>query len=122
MTRKMRLALPNKGRLVKPCLNLLNEVGIELLGEDRAYIRPTTTPNIEVIFARAFDIPIYVEYGCVDLGITGQDLVMERDASVFNLSSLNFGACKLVVAVPESSPINRISAGICPLANTNLER
>ena len=109
MVRKMRLALPNKGRLVKPCLNLLNEIGIELLGEDRAYIRPTTSPNIEVIFARAFDIPVYVEYGCVDLGITGQDLVMERSANVFNLHTLNFGTCKMVVAVPKNSPINTIS-------------
>jgi ATP phosphoribosyltransferase len=61
-----------------------------------------------VVFARAFDVPVYVQYGAVDLGITGHDLILEREADVYELLDLGFGKCQLVVAVTENSGINSI--------------
>ena len=54
---------------------------------------------------RADDIPEYVQDGVVDCGITGVDIVRERDAGVTELLRLGFGACSLEVAVPEESPV-----------------
>jgi ATP phosphoribosyltransferase len=57
-----------------------------------------------VLLVRAADVPEYVQDGVVDCGITGADLVNERDAEVEELLRLGFGACTLEAAVPAESP------------------
>jgi ATP phosphoribosyltransferase len=109
MNKKIRIAIPNKGRLKQPAIKLLERAGIEILEEERTYVSRTSDPRFEAIFARAYDIPVYVQYGAVDLGITGHDLIFERGADVLELLDLEFGKCTLVVAVPETSTINAVS-------------
>jgi ATP phosphoribosyltransferase len=109
MNKKIRIAIPNKGRLKEPAKDALARVGIEVLEDDRAYVSETSDPQFEVIFARANDIPVYVHYGAVDLGITGHDLILERDVKILELMDLEFGYCKLIVAVPEDSPIESVA-------------
>ncbi|UCC57695.1 MAG: ATP phosphoribosyltransferase [Candidatus Bathyarchaeum sp.] len=109
MKKKIRIAIPNKGRLKQPAIKLLERAGIEILEEERTYVSRTSDPRFEAIFARAYDIPVYVQYGAVDLGITGHDLILERDADVLELLDLEFGKCTLVVAVPETSTINAVN-------------
>ncbi|MCZ2809262.1 MAG: ATP phosphoribosyltransferase [Candidatus Bathyarchaeota archaeon] len=108
MNKKIRIAIPNKGRLKKPAIEALGRAGIEILGEERTYVSKTSDPRFEAIFARANDIPVYVHYGAVDLGITGHDLILERGADVLELLDLEFGKCNLVVAVPEDSTIKSV--------------
>jgi ATP phosphoribosyltransferase len=109
MNKKIRIAIPNKGRLKEPARDALARAGIEVLEENRVYVSETSDPQFEAIFARANDIPVYVHYGAVDLGITGHDLILERDANVLELMDFEFGYCKLVVAVPEDSPIESVA-------------
>ena len=109
MRKKIRIAIPNKGRLKQPAINLLKQAGIEILEEARTYVSKTSDPRYEAIFARAYDIPVYVQYGAVELGITGHDLILEREADVLELLDLKFGKCTLIVAVPESSTIDSIN-------------
>jgi len=109
MNKKIRIAIPNKGRLKKPAIKMLARAGIEVLEEDRAYVSRTSDPRFEAIFARANDIPVYVHYGAVEVGITGHDLILEREANVLELLDLEFGKCTLVVAVPEDSTIKSVS-------------
>ena len=108
MNRKICIAIPNKGRLKRPSIEVLGWAGIEILEEERAYVSRTSDPRFEAIFARAYDIPVYVQYGAVHLGITGHDLIQEREASVLELLDLEFGKCTLVVAVPEDSNIESL--------------
>jgi len=108
MNKKIRIAIPNKGRLKKPAIEALGRAEIEILEEERTYVSKTSDPRFEAIFARANDIPVYVHYGAVDLGITGHDLILERGADVLELLDLDFGKCTLVVAVPETSTINSV--------------
>lgn len=109
MKKKIRIAIPNKGRIKQPTMDALARAGITILEEERTYVSKTSDPRYEAIFARANDIPVYVHYGAVDLGITGHDLILEREANVLELLDLEFGKATLVVAVPESSPINRVN-------------
>jgi len=109
MKRKIRIAIPSKGRLKQPSIQALQHAGINILEEERTYISKTSDPKFEAIFARAFDVPVYVHYGAVDLGITGHDLILEREADVHELLDFGFGKCQLVVAVPENSTINSIN-------------
>ena len=52
-------------------------------------------------------MPVYVEYGQADLGIAGYDVLREKKPKVANLIDLNFGKCRLSVAVKESSSYRR---------------
>lgn len=108
MKRKIRIAIPNKGRLRQPSIKVLAKAGIRILKEERNYISETSDPRFEAVFTRAFDVPLYVQYGAVDLGITGHDLILEREADVHELQDLGFGRCQLIVAVPVNSTIRSL--------------
>lgn len=110
MNRRIRIALPSKGRLQAPSLNMLKEIGISLPEDTRSYVVESLDKNFEVIFARAFDIPVYVHYGAADLGMTGYDIILEREVEVYDLLDLGFGNCRLVVAGPEGLDINSIKS------------
>ncbi len=101
------LALPNKGRLHKPALEILTEAGIRVLDKGKLYGR-TNDSELDVIFARAADIPRLVELGAADLGITGHDYVVEANVEVEDLLDLKFGKASLVLAVRENSGIKTI--------------
>jgi|Deesub1362B_J571_1020462.scaffolds.fasta_scaffold00047_19 ATP phosphoribosyltransferase len=96
----MIIAIPNKGRLSSPALELLKEAGIKPENSERRLIAPTNNPNVNILFARARDIPEYVYMNAATAGITGLDLVLEADVDVDILLRLSFGKAKLVVAAP----------------------
>jgi len=98
----MRIAVPNKGRLHEPTIDLLERAGLHLEnGADRKLYADTVDPDVTVLFARAADIPEYVSDGAADLGITGFDQVQEaRVDNVSELLDLEFGRCRLVLAAP----------------------
>ncbi len=103
MKRKIRIAIPSKGRLRQPSIQVLQRAGLNIFEEERVYISNTSDPRFEAIFVRASDVPLYVQYGAIDLGITGHDLILEREANVHELLDLGFGKCQLIVAVPDNS-------------------
>jgi len=109
MKKRIRIAIPNKGRIKQPTIDVLAQAGITILEEERTYVSKTSDLRYEAIFARAKDIPVYVHYGAVDLGITGHDLILEREANILELVDLEYGKATLVVAVPEKSPIKTVN-------------
>jgi ATP phosphoribosyltransferase len=108
LRKKIRIAIPNKGRIKQPAIDALGRGGMIVIEEERTYISQTSNPKYQAIFARANDIPVYVHYGAVDLGITGHDLILEREADVLELLDLEFGKATLVLAVPEDSSIKSV--------------
>ena len=102
----MRIAVPSKGRLREPAIELLHDAGLgpETPG-DRALAFPCRNAPVEALLVRADDVPEYVQDGVVDCGITGLDIVRERGADVRELAQLGFGACSLQAAVPQESPV-----------------
>ena len=105
----VRLAIPNKGRIAAPIMDLVEKSGLHLpeIGE-RRLITKTLDPHVEILFARPVDIPEYVATGAADLGITGHDMIIERESDVVELLDLPFGKAKLVLAVHEDSAINSV--------------
>lgn len=108
MKSKIRIAVPNKGRLKQPTIDILRRSGIKILEQERVYDSETSNPRFQVSFMRAFDIPLYIQYGAADLGFTGHDIIVERDADVLEVLDVGFGRCNLVVAVPKNSQIKTI--------------
>ena len=103
----MRIAIPNKGRLMEPSAERLGSAGIRRIDGDRVYLSNTTAEGIQVLSVRANDIPTYVYHGIADLGITGRDIVAEGGFDVYDLADLGFGGCDLIVAVKKESPWRR---------------
>jgi ATP phosphoribosyltransferase len=106
----VRLAIPNKGRIAAPIMDLVEKSGLHLAesGTERRLITRTLDPHVEILFARPVDIPEYVATGAADIGITGHDMVIERQSDVEELLDLQLGKAKLVLAVHEDSPVTSV--------------
>jgi ATP phosphoribosyltransferase len=61
---------------------------------------------VRLILVRPSDVPAYVDHGAADLGIVGKDILWEEPGAHYELVDLAFGACKLVLAVPEASSLD----------------
>ncbi len=107
----MRIAVPNKGRLHEPTIDLLERAGLHLEnGADRKLYAETVDPDVTVLFARAADIPEYVADGAADVGVTGYDQVQEAAVDdVVDLLDLEFGRCRLVLAAPEDGDVESVA-------------
>ncbi|WP_435334148.1 ATP phosphoribosyltransferase [Haloarchaeobius sp. TZWWS8] len=102
----MRIAVPNKGRLHDPTIDLLERAGLHVVdGAERKLYADTVDPEVSLLFARAADIPEYVADGAADLGITGYDQMCEAAVEAESLLDLGFGQCRLVLAAPEEDEI-----------------
>jgi ATP phosphoribosyltransferase len=100
MSRRFRLALPSKGRLHDPALDLMRAAGFELEGNGRALYAQCSQWDVEVLFTRAEDMPAWAVDGAVEAAVAGRDQVLEGGAELEELVALGFGRCSLQVAVP----------------------
>jgi ATP phosphoribosyltransferase len=99
----LRIAIPNKGRLADQTLTLFEKAGLKPESRvDRALVANLGS-EFQALFVRAQDIAEFVADGAADLGVTGADLVAESGQSVQELLDLEYGRCRLVVAVREES-------------------
>lgn len=107
---KLRIAIPNKGRLSENIYDLLKRAGLSFPSKnERTLSIMTKDGNYSIIFVRTQDIPSFVSNGIADIGFTGRDIVEETGFELETLLSLDFGYCKMVVAVKEEDPYNSIS-------------
>ncbi|HVC39183.1 MAG TPA: ATP phosphoribosyltransferase [Candidatus Dormibacteraeota bacterium] len=105
---RVRLALPNKGRLSQPAVTLLAEAGFDFESDQRRLFAPCHNYPLDLLFVRAEDISEYTQDGVVDLGITGSNLLAESGATVERWLKLGFGRCRLQLAVPEAGSLSRL--------------
>lgn len=108
MNPPIRLAIPNKGRLERPTVELLRQAGMAFETSDRTLSVPVQNIPVELLFVRADDIPELVADGVADLGVTGRDLVEEAGLELAVLTDLGFGRCRLTAAVLEDSPVTSV--------------
>lgn len=107
----LRVALA-KGRLYQPAVDCFTRAGIVIDPDPgRRLLIPSSEPDIEFVVVKPADVAVYVESGAADLGVTGTDVLRESDADVLEPLELGFGACRLVVAAPASSPFPELPGG-----------
>lgn len=104
------IALP-KGALLKDSIELFKKAGLDfslfLDKSNRQLQISDPTNSAKALLVRAQDVPVYVEYGQAQIGIVGYDVLREKQPNVANLTDLQFGYCRMSVAVPQSSPYRR---------------
>lgn len=107
--RRLSVALPSKGRLREPSWSLLQASGVDPQEPgERVLQAHCRNADIDLLFVRADDVPEYVQDGIVDCGITGLDLIDERECDVEVLLRLGFGTCSLQAAVLAEDSATRI--------------
>jgi len=105
MAKPLVIALP-KGRILAEALPLLAAVGIEpepaFTDESSRALRfATNRPDVELIRVRSFDVATFVAHGAAQLGICGNDVLMEFGYSeIYAPVDLGIGYCRLSVAEP----------------------
>jgi ATP phosphoribosyltransferase len=97
---RLTVAVPSKGRMLQPTLDLCAAAGLSFETTDRALLVPCANAPVDLLLVRPHDIPEYVQDGVVDAGITGANLVVESGADVVTVAELGFARCTLEAAVP----------------------
>lgn len=108
MKETLTIAL-SKGRIFEETMPLLQEAGIEALDDpetSRKLILDTNHDHIKLVIIRATDVPVYVQYGAADLGVTGKDVLMEHGGEgLYEMLDLQIAKCKLMTAGYADKPL-----------------
>ncbi|ADZ89576.1 ATP phosphoribosyltransferase [Marinomonas mediterranea MMB-1] len=99
----IRIALPNKGGLYQPCIDLLKSCGYKVKKPTKGLFYRDSQNEVEFYFLRASDIPMYLSKGIIDLGVTGDDFHREKASTAKKVLDLPFGHSKLCIAAMQDS-------------------
>ena len=113
-----------KGRLLEPALELFRRAGrAPQDGPDsRKLLVPSADGALSFLYVKPSDVPVYVESGAADLGVTGTDVLRESAADVLEPLLLPFGACRMVVASPATVAYPSLDGGVTPRVATKYPR
>ena len=108
----LKLGLP-KGSLQDSTIRLFGRAGYKVIVHDRSYTPSIDDPEIECLMFRAQEIARYVERGVLDVGLTGQDWIIECNADVVEVEDLVYSKStakmyRWVLAVSEDSDIQSV--------------
>lgn len=106
---KLKIAIQKSGRLNEESLKLLKNCGISINnGKDQLKVTVSNFP-LEILYLRNSDIPQYIEDGVADIGIVGENLLIEKQKNVQIIEQLGFSKCKVCLAVPKEVEDNSVS-------------
>ncbi len=108
---RIKIAIQKQGRLNGDSLALLSACGLTLCEQTDALLRPCNNFPADILFIRDDDIPTFVQDGICQLGIVGENVLIENSKTeqLTILKRLGFGKCRLSIAVPEDFNFNDIS-------------
>lgn len=98
----LKIAVQKSGRLYEESLKLLKECGIQLNNGHKQLKTVAENFPLEVYFLRDDDIPQYVYDGVADIGIVGENVLLEKEKDIDLVFRLGFGKCRLSIAVPKT--------------------
>ncbi|KUG07790.1 ATP phosphoribosyltransferase [Solirubrum puertoriconensis] len=96
----IRLAIQKSGRLSEDSLSLIRECGISFVSSSYKLKTEATNFPLEILYLRDDDIPGYVQDGVADLGVVGQNVLVEAGLPELEVEPLGFSKCRLSLAVP----------------------
>ncbi|MEO6538972.1 MAG: ATP phosphoribosyltransferase [Ferruginibacter sp.] len=104
----LKIAIQKSGRLYEESVKLLKECGIQLATGNKQLKATAENFPLEVFFLRDDDIPQYVFDSVADIGIVGENVLLEKNKDIGLVYRLGFGKCRLSIAVPKETPYNSI--------------
>lgn len=102
MSETLRIAIQTKGRLNEDSVKLIGDAGIKIPISSRQLIAASSNFPLEVLFLRDDDIPQAVADGVADVGIVGENEMLEKKEHVVVAKRLGFSKCRLSLAIPKN--------------------
>ena len=99
---KLRIAIQKSGRLSEKSIQLLNDCGISVSNGNRTLLASGKNFPVEILYLRDDDIPGYIQDGVADVGILGENVVLEKGKKLQVVSRLGFAKCRMSVAIPRN--------------------
>jgi ATP phosphoribosyltransferase len=109
MEMKLKIAIQKSGRLNEDSIRILKEAGIEFNNGLNKLKADAVNFPLEVFFLRDDDIPQYVQDGVADIGIVGENVMIEKNKEVEIVDRLGFGKCRLSIAIPKNQKYKSIN-------------
>jgi ATP phosphoribosyltransferase len=120
----LRIALP-KGRLQTPTLETFAAAGYRTPSADDLKSRKLVfiIDDVEWIFVKDCDVPVYVEHGAADLGVAGLDQILEHDCTAYQPVEFDFGRCNMMlIAAPGAPPLTKVATKYPRISRGYLDR
>ena len=105
----LKIAVQKSGRLFEDSMKLLKDCGIDVNNGNKQLKAVAQDFPLEIYFLRDDDIPQYVYDGVADIGIVGENVVLEKAKDIASIYRLGFGKCRLSIAVPKGKEYNEPS-------------
>jgi ATP phosphoribosyltransferase len=105
----LRLAIQKSGRLSEDSLKLIKECGISFITSSLKLKTESTNFPLEILYLRDDDIPGYVADGVADIGIVGENVLVEEGMQHLAVEQLGFSKCRLSLAVPKGDSYENIN-------------
>lgn len=102
MENRIKIAIQTKGRLNEDSMQLIKEAGIDLEMGRRKLVSSSKNFPIDALFLRDDDIPQTVADNVADIGIVGENEMLEKEENVVIAKRLGFSKCRLSLAIPKS--------------------
>ncbi|MFW5757802.1 MAG: ATP phosphoribosyltransferase, partial [Bacteroidota bacterium] len=99
---KLRIAIQKSGRLSEKSLQLLKDCGINVSNGNRTLLAAGKNFPVEILYLRDDDIPGYIADGVADVGIFGENVLLEKGNDLEIISKLGFARCRMSVAIPRN--------------------
>ncbi|MGM0408656.1 MAG: ATP phosphoribosyltransferase, partial [Bacteroidota bacterium] len=106
---KLKIAVQKSGRLSEKSIQLLQECNIKLTNGNRKLISVSSNFPIEILYLRDDDIPQYINDGVADIGIVGENEMLEKNYPLTIYQRLGFAKCRLSLAIPKSENYDSLS-------------
>ena len=105
----LRIAIQKSGRLSDDSLHLIRECGISFVSSSYKLKVEASNFPLEILYLRDDDIPGYVQDGVADLGIVGQNVLVEAGCAALEVEALGFSKCRLSLAVPRAEVYDSVA-------------
>jgi ATP phosphoribosyltransferase len=105
----LKIAIQKSGRLYEDSVKLLKECGIDLNNGNKQLKTVASNFPVEVYFLRDDDIPQYVFDKVADIGIVGENVLLEKQKDLTLVQRLGFSKCRLSIAVPKGNAYQSIA-------------
>jgi ATP phosphoribosyltransferase len=110
MSSVLRLAIQKSGRLSEYSLKMIKECGIDVSGSSNGTLKSLASNfPLELLFLRDDDIPGYVMDGVADIGIVGENVLVESQQQIETIEKLGFSKCRLSIGIPRNADYKSIS-------------
>jgi len=116
----------SKGRILEQTVPFLKKAGLNISTKEldsRKLVLNTNLDDVKIIILRASDVPVFVQHGAADIGVSGKDVLLEHGGlGLFELLDLEIAKCRMMVAARDKSDLNQSTLKIATKYTNSTKR